>query len=132
MSPRSGATLNLNTNKPRFIAWSFEFNPIHKTSPILKSVLGSSQRNVSVCLTFLRASVTSTDVASWDGPGESCLRLFLFHTCWRGCLLPADVKLLNTVIVRVNDVQIPMAIDGQTVRSEKLAGFSPLVRTKAA
>jgi len=47
-------------------------------------------------------------------------------------LLPADVKLLNTVIVRVNDVQRPMAIDGQTVRSEKLARFSPLVLTKAA
>jgi hypothetical protein len=76
--------------------------------------------------------VPSTDVAERDGPGSSCLRLFLLQTCWRGCLLPADVKLLNSVIVRVDDVQRPMAIDGQTVRSEKLARFSPLVLTKAA
>jgi len=50
----------------------------------------------------------------------------------RQCLLPADVKLLNTVIVRVNDVQIPTAIEGQAVWSEKLTRFSPLVLTKAA
>ena len=47
-------------------------------------------------------------------------------------LLPADVNLLNAVIVRVNDVQIPAAIDGQSVGSEKLTRFSPLVLTKAA
>ena len=62
-------------------------------------------------------------------PGEATfadlmdvLRAILFLTCRRGGLL----------IVRVDDVQIPVAIDGQAVRGEKLAGFGPLVLTEAA